>query len=1229
MSMSFKDWMLFTEESYTKADIPEYFYVGIYFSEDLVKSAHSTARSHPTDTRAVASLQGVEGITSNPRTAGSFHHGAALKMPGKAVLEINKVSKGLYNNPHYQASAGFRSARRFKSGGDFLHSNTRAYQSVDILRQVLSNVFEKIEHYFANDIVVNNKVKVSDGSFLSLDDVIQMLQKLNPAKINKHPRPWKRSKKNNIKSIRNANDLAARLAFIIKSAVGEKYSVEYKTNSDEKGTEKDEFVDLFKTKEDAEDWIRKKIWNQDKEYGTPKITNYKIKSVNVADRLTKKNAEGVSLLHKWIQENATTVADYGNEEEWTIKRTPLGRDSWVKKCPNCGRYNEFDPYQMGEEIRCKSCTKEFKLEDPVERGALPVLHVPRSSTLFIDVNATPMKWMDKYIPNKLKNATDIDKYKYIVNEFKLYNKYKVHFLKSISDLNEEKPRSHDPERENKLNSIKEAIMRGVTNVKLLERLMQYKGITPETLKEVLDRWEKAKIIKIEQGQITMLDPNTNDDMQEVYMYIKSHSSDEVEARDIESELNLDEDSLHNAIKKLIKKGLIKETSKNLYTLNFSEEEKQHLNDQEKKALEVIKNHSVSDYYDISGLSSKDSISALKSLKLKGKIFRSKLTGYYKPTLPSDIPLDEEEQKVLDYLKKWPVSDRVSLEKNGFKKYNLSKALDDLTARNLITLNSNVINLNKDIVKDFNPNAKDHSWAAGVIMHILKRHFVTSGNLKRYLKKWDSYTTEKYVSSLVNLGFIEFDENGRLIPVNYNKSIPTVEEKFAMNLLHQHDFTTTHKMAEEYSKITGIDHYQAEDIFDRLMATINNKVNHTTDPISQNTYYYLGNKEFKADISKYEKSIVELLSKKGTPVTFANIYISLYDDYAIHGTSAQYILGEMVKEGKLKSAENFASIQMYYLPTQEPPKPIEYWHEVVKKMLQEHGPMSNPLMKQNLRYEKGLDEESMDYLLNDIVKNAIVMGDWSELMRALLWHLPEQKLPTEEDFEDKLSKILAKGPHTLDEIGKELGTLHNATSKIVLKMAQEGKIKKNNVSGKEVWHLVDYDIAGQEAAIKKEYENEVINIVNKAGGSLKLMDIHHLLTTVKPIGTYTNFTSLIEDMVKNKSLYLKKGDLDDGSWDAIVSTSPVETINQVKPIIIQCLQSGPIQLSKVAATVFEKTGTTILELKPAIDHLLQTGEIHIVVPKTGQFWSQIVSLEPPATPTIPNPAVSPNPNKPPW
>lgn len=204
---------LFLEENNKKnKEIPEWFYVTIGLSNDLVSGPSESA---PAGT--AVTLNNLEGITTNAGIVGkgsSFYRGVVLKMPGKKTLELNKLSKIQYDNPDYTVSKGFRALKRVKSG---YHERRKELSSLYLkssIEKLLTLLTDDYQKYFDGD-----EVRSVQGLNLSHNNILDFILKFNPSRkdfIWKNKKFSKKEEKDPLKLITSVNQIGERILKIIK-----------------------------------------------------------------------------------------------------------------------------------------------------------------------------------------------------------------------------------------------------------------------------------------------------------------------------------------------------------------------------------------------------------------------------------------------------------------------------------------------------------------------------------------------------------------------------------------------------------------------------------------------------------------------------------------------------------------------------------------------------------------------------------------------------------------------------------------------------------------------------------------------------------------------------------------------------------------------------------------------------------------------------------------------------
>ncbi len=340
--MDFKNWMMFLEGSFTEADIPPYFYTGCYFSNDFFKKKSYTPPG------AAVTLVGLEGLSESASTAFSFWNGAGLKMPGKQVVALNKITRMMYNNPEYIASAGFRAPRRTASGsGGPTHAGNKRVAQSGTIKNAIDRVFEMITSKFPDlqmkrakcqncsseweynyntastcprcgsySTDVQAGIKLKDNSVLSSSTVTELLNKVKPRRIvpgsrtDKEGKQYKPGrapqKEKNWKNWRGATDMASRIMTILKGFDGKS-------------------------------------------------------GIDKPKRLLEKDPNDVPYIVQWAKDAAqSTGGGHKDEVEWIMKRQNLGLQEIIH-CSSCDSNVPVpDSSERVQWDRCNNCGTEWE-----------------------------------------------------------------------------------------------------------------------------------------------------------------------------------------------------------------------------------------------------------------------------------------------------------------------------------------------------------------------------------------------------------------------------------------------------------------------------------------------------------------------------------------------------------------------------------------------------------------------------------------------------------------------------------------------------------------------------------------------------------------------------------------------------------------------------------------------------------------------------------------------------
>ena len=153
MIKTFSEWLILREASYGDADVPDWFYTVLKPNE--VEEAQQTWQIKR------------DSITSSYNTARVFGYGGnyIVKMPAKAVLYLNKLSRVMYDNPDYIRNASQNPDSKYRSsiwGSNTENPHARTQISRSVADNALGSVMSfKGEHAW---VVKNGILNIPQNS---------------------------------------------------------------------------------------------------------------------------------------------------------------------------------------------------------------------------------------------------------------------------------------------------------------------------------------------------------------------------------------------------------------------------------------------------------------------------------------------------------------------------------------------------------------------------------------------------------------------------------------------------------------------------------------------------------------------------------------------------------------------------------------------------------------------------------------------------------------------------------------------------------------------------------------------------------------------------------------------------------------------------------------------------------------------------------------------------------
>lgn len=1096
--MDFKDWLYLNEGSFTESDIPSYFYVGIKFTEDLIQRKPYTPRG------AVSTLLGLEGITSNYSTAKSFASEALLKMPGKATVNLNKLTKVLYQDPNYLTSAFFRTPRRTYTGHATTNQDFQP-RKTDIgegfLVPTVGRILDDLAYTIGLKRVDYHVWKAGDGSSIKVKDIVERMKKVTPSR---------RSFSQKEKKFDWGSRVTKKYSPVEKEVEGELPDLDYKIWS---------FIQ-FKKEVDVDD-IRKHF-----KLANPVIVNalerlqgdnyikYDLKGKNVKplrarhaenpikslrsatdfagrlykvlsgqdggpalpnhEKLLQQDNDGVSVIVKNAKE-ALRSNTYGDgEQEWIMKRQLIPGEQG-KKCPSCNAFVRFRPDQIDQEVVCPACMQKIPLWVNFDRSARPMLHVPEDSTLYVNYQTFP-KWAREIIPDKTDRAKfysyeerekfDANRMEELLNKTGVYKMYHVYLVNGMDEVDqissgnkEKKP--VDPERKDMVEKLKDYVNKGINRVEFITKLFEKKeGYPRYKTEKLLNDLSDLDMIRIEGNHITLINMNHSESEMVILRYMKT-LEDPVPPHEVMAATGLPPQEFESTLQSLIEKNRVKQLSDKTIEYVIPEEELNSFSSLEEEIIKIIEKEYVSRPKDVqSYLSEKASIQGVKYtirlLEMKHKIFESKWNGFYVAT-PTDDSLNELEQKIIDYLKEWPVSDTVGLRKEVGNPsiYEFYRCLDLLEAKKYITadMDAYFVVLNKEKVKYFK-NDRPLPKRAEELLNVLAKHFCAEESDAAKHMSGDIYSL---FTTLVNKNLVAF-QDGRYVPVN-KPNEDTEEEKSILDVLSGGEMSIDNiRLHLPFLKD------RAQKILDYMVK--NKKIAASRHPLQNKVFYHKKDYNFEVDTSSYEGRIYDFVKDKRFPRDAADIGAAV----GLSDTGAEYVLDKMVKADKMRKATDKFSNQVYLLPGQELPT-IDDYVNIVKAFLTD-GPKLSSFVRNHIIKVTGLATSDTEKLVEYGVSESAFKKSHDNVLNRIYFYLDGQEPPSSLQYAKEIYKILEKGSVLkLDEIYYKYKNLNNLSMSQVgdiLWMMEKGeygedlKIKRSlGMNGRDIYHLPNVDPQAQE------------------------------------------------------------------------------------------------------------------------------------------------------------------------
>ena len=1210
--LEFSNWLNLTEASYTDKDIPDYFYVAIKFSEDLVRPKPYTPQG------AVCSLVGLEGISDKVSILQSFwsSNQCGLQMPARAVLALNKVSKVNYENPDYLSSAGFRASRRLQSGsgGPEAEKSSKYKQSAvfnTVIGKFLSMLSSKLPGLTGGAYITNDKNKL-----LTATDIVERLKRVSPTKgglrgkFVSDQRVWGQTKKaedggltgknikpirsrhfeNNLKNIRNITDLANRLISVLHDVPGY-----------EKLLNKTDFI------------IKDDDGNVKKESHMPIIIGC-------------------------LQQAALDVfSGYSGEREWVMKRESMM--STGKICPECNKFVGVDSSKVNKLINCPFCNGEI-LATNLQKEVIhkPVLHVPEGSVLYLGNpdSYSLLPWAKKEFaqwrsddiannPNKQHSDAEGNEYKVLVNKYKLYNKFEVHFVNTGEEASKEaaenKKKPYDPENSSIRQKVIDALKKGINKVNILTKKMEkIEGVPSSKLNSYLRRWEKLGILSIHGNDIKLIDSSIDEEIMIVYNLIRKDES----ASDytIKKQAVIEQEELDRCLNYLLKQGKIQKNVDDTWSIKLSDEEMNTITQDESDVLDVIKKHQIRDASSLSSYIKKslDFKFILRKLKLKQKIFTSPLTRRYVVTDTSDEPLNSKEKFVLEILKQWPNSDLASLKQevissvndednpdgdnlNKMKLDELVSILDKFIAKGMISYNS----ANEEIkLKSHHelPHVTKWSKIGQKILDMASHHYVTSIQEIADMLGIDYYILSNSYDKLISSKFLKTEDgSNRLLTDSSLKTEDTEEGKKVLEHLNKNKHASVSELNQLF-KNNNYYYNSTDDLVDDLKKS--NFLDITYNPIEDESLVHLKSKSLNLDLSSYEEKILKILSDANKAITTHTIsdQYNNHEETSITSTGTKHILDSLVKNEKIKHTKNILGKDIWYSLTVPPPKDLNYYSNFILNILNEHDFMQLDSLEKIVK-EKTNNELDDNYEIRKVLEfleqEKKIARTYHTVTGQYYYHLSNKNFNSEEKDNEIKNVIVALLQHQalsterirIELINHGFNLSGNSTENLLGLLNSEGKInKQKSLTGKS-WSVEEIKIP------TPEDEKMIIGAINTFPHGV--VDLRSLYSKLSNNGhgyiSSNNAKDVIDKMIEIGKLYVYIINPDE-YWASFISlTSWQGKKNPLEEMILDYLKKA----------TFPVTGDNIqqginyyTDVRKALESLEKQNIIKKV--NTSYYWS---------------------------
>lgn len=918
-------------------------------------------------------------------------------------------------------------------------------------------------------------------------------------------------------------------------------------------------IKTFPDEAEANQWLTDNKASLDSKKKKPGSNDYMVMP-DLKVRVRDKSAEPrMTALEDAVRYAVETVfKGFEHEGEWVMKVQPIR--------------TEDSPGIKGKIPEDEAEAKQYNADKVGKAKYKPVLHVPAGSILYLGTPSPyefdkPWKWFikkewDEFEKGALNGTTTgraEDFYEHVVKKYRMWRWFEIHINKNESEVRQTattKARSDsmplDGDRKDiwkVFAGMVEKGQQGQGSLKLdfiLKKMEKVANMPQARMKLYIERWMHQGLVKIDNAGNVKLE---NPDFDEIHhLLLGSLKTQEGTDRDLASRTKMPLDEVRVALKELEAKEKVYLAPSGKWDIKLTDAEMNSLNEPEKKAIELLEQGN--DYYDDSdftyaltqeNVAEADAKFAIRTLRMKGKIYKGKWSGYYRLYIDSNKPMNEDEKKIIEYLREWPVSDTHSLISDlGLGHDQMFKALSGLESRKMVYGDDtdNDVRLNTKVVTPM-PTAKTMTPIHHKILEILRDHFTTDYREIAALTKtgMDSYDLNNHLGNLISKGLVEKDPtSGRYMAKDGTNNL-TEEEKWLLANLKE--AKTKYDLTHEMRSDLGIQYRDStiNGLLKHMKST--GQIKESYDPVNDDAVYHANDYDYKPEVGHLTQSIRKLLEKRAR--TKDDLSSKLNINWNISDNGMDYVLDLMQKHGEIESKEDFSGKEVFYLKDYEVKGP-EHYREIVLKLLQEEGPKTRNDIYNEISESSGIHKQALNWLLRWMQGEEGGQREIEQVAHPLTGNnvfatLNYDWSKIEEKPLQKMMQMLQDGPKTYYDFENKYATIgagYGAIQKLLDKLVADTSkgVKVTTVMNSKIYHL-----EGQDP--QERWDKLVFKVIKDFGGEATLAEIGYQLYNQHGAPSSTQAQQFVREMEKQGKIKRVSGDENAGSSLIIYSTEEIQ------------------------------------------------------------------------------------------